>query len=202
MLVLYVVLQVHAIDCAIRSLTARSYLVTNGKGFHPFLVIEETCIDGGSSLIVEGEEAPNFTLKSDEGKEVSLSAYRGKKVVLYFYPKNGTPGCTNEAKAFRDAIKDFERENAVLLGISKDSVESHQKFKQKHELPFTLLSDPEGEVIALYGVWKQKSMFGRSFMGIERTTFLLDEKGVIRKIYRKVRVKGHAQACLLDLSQT
>lgn len=202
MLVLYVVLQVHAIDCAIRSLTARSYLVTNGKGFHPFLVIEETCIAGGSSLIVEGEEAPNFTLKSDEGKEVSLSAYRGKKVVLYFYPKNGTPGCTNEAKAFRDAIKDFERENAVLLGISKDSVESHQKFKQKHELPFTLLSDPEGEVIALYGVWKQKSMFGRSFMGIERTTFLLDEKGVIRKIYRKVRVKGHAQACLLDLSQT
>ena len=165
-------------------------------------MIEETCIDGGISLVVEGEEAPNFTLKSDDGKDVSLSEYRGKKVVLYFYPKDGTPGCTNEAKAFRDAIKDFERENAVILGVSKDSVESHQKFKRKHELPFTLLSDPEGEVLTLYGVWKQKSMFGRTFMGIERTTFLLDEKGVVRKIYRKVRVNGHAQACLLDLTQT
>jgi peroxiredoxin Q/BCP len=165
-------------------------------------LIEETCIDGGISLVVEGEEAPNFTLKSDEGKDVSLSEYKGKKVVLYFYPKNGTPGCINEAKAFRDAIKDFERENAIILGVSKDSVESHQKFKRKHELPFTLLSDPEGDILTRYGVWKQKSMFGRSFMGIERTTVLLDEKGVVRKIYRKVRVKGHAQACLLDLTQT
>jgi peroxiredoxin Q/BCP len=165
-------------------------------------VIEETCIDGGISLVVEGEKAPNFTLKSDEGKDVSLSEYRGKKVVLYFYPKDGTPGCTNEAKAFRDAIKEFEKKNAVILGVSKDSVESHQKFKRKHELPFTLLSDPEGAALDLYDVWKQKSMYGRTFMGIERTTVLLDEQGVVRKIYRKVRVKGHAQACLLDLTQT
>jgi len=153
-------------------------------------------------LVVEGEEAPNFTLKSDEGRDISLSDFMGKKVVLYFYPKDGTPGCTNEAKAFRDAIKDFEKENAVILGVSKDNVESHQKFKRKHDLPFTLLSDPEGEALNLYGVWKKKSIFGRTFMGIERTTFLLDEQGVVRKIYRKVRVKGHAQACLLDLTQT
>jgi peroxiredoxin Q/BCP len=164
-------------------------------------MIKEMCIEGGISLVVEGEEAPNFTLKSDERRDISLSDYRGKNVVLYFYPKDGTPGCTNEAKAFRDAIKDFEKENALILGVSKDSVESHQKFKRKHNLPFTLLSDPEGEVLSLYSVWKQKSMFGKTFMGIERTTFLLDEEGVVRKIYRKVRVKGHAQACLLNLTQ-
>ena len=150
-------------------------------------------------MIVEGEEAPIFALRSDDGSEVSLSDYRGKKVVLYFYPKDGTPGCTNEAKQFRDSIKEFEMENAVILGVSKDSVGSHQKFKKKHNLPFTLLSDPEGKVLDLYGVWKKKSLYGRTYMGTERTTFLLDEKGIVRKIYRKVRVKGHAQVCLLDL---
>ena len=201
-IVLCAVLQVSTITCAKRSLTAQSYLVTDGKkGTTPFM-IKETCIKGESLLVVEGEEAPNFSLMSDEKRDITLSDYLGKKVVLYFYPKDGTPGCTNEAKAFRDAIKDFEKENAVILGVSKDSVESHQKFKRKHDLPFTLLSDPEGEVLNLYGVWKQKSMFGKTFMGIERTTFLLDEFGVVRKIYRKVRVKGHSQACLLDLTQT
>jgi len=150
-------------------------------------------------LVAEGEEAPNFTLRSDEDKEVSLSDYRGEKVVLYFYPKDGTPGCTSEAKQFRDSIKEFEEENAVILGVSKDSVESHQRFKKKHNLPFTLLSDPEGNVLDLYGVWKKKSLYGRTFMGTERTTFLIDEKGVVKRTYRKVRVKGHAQACLLDL---
>jgi len=150
-------------------------------------------------LVLEGEEAPNFALISDDGKKVTLSDYRGKKVVLYFYPKDNTPGCTSEAKEFRDNIKEFEKENAVILGVSKDSVESHQKFKQKHELPFTLLSDPEGRVLELYGVWKKKSLYGRTFMGAERTTFLIDENGVVKKIYRKVRVEGHAQVCLLDL---
>lgn len=150
-------------------------------------------------MVAEGEEAPNFTLRSDEDKEVSLSDYRGEKVVLYFYPKDGTPGCTSEAKQFRDSIKEFEEENAVILGVSKDSVESHQRFKKKHNLPFTLLSDPEGNVLDLYGVWKKKSLYGRTFMGTERTTFLIDEKGVVKRTYRKVRVKGHAQACLLDL---
>jgi peroxiredoxin Q/BCP len=147
----------------------------------------------------EGEEAANFTLQADDGREVSLSDYRGKKVVLYFYPKDGTPGCTREAIEFRDMVKEFDKEDAVILGVSKDSVKSHQKFKAKHNLPFTLLSDPEGKVLDLYGVWKKKSLYGRTFMGTERTTFLIDEKGIVKKIYRKVKVKGHAQACILDL---
>ena len=151
-------------------------------------------------MVSEGEDAPDFTLQADDGREVSLSDYRGRKVVLYFYPKDGTPGCTREAIAFRDMIKDFEKEDIVILGVSKDSIQSHKKFKQKHELPFTLLSDPEGKVLNLYGVWKKKSLYGRTFMGTERTTFLIDESGTVKKAYRKVRVKGHAQACLLDLT--
>jgi len=151
-------------------------------------------------LVSEGEEAPNFTLQADDGREVSLSDYRGKKVVLYFYPKDGTPGCTSEAIQFRDMVKDFEKEDIVVLGVSKDTIQSHQKFKQRHELPFTLLSDPEGKVLSLYGVWKKKSLYGRTFMGTERSTFLIDETGTVQKVYRKVKVKGHAQACLLDLT--
>jgi len=153
-------------------------------------------------LVNEGEEAPDFTLQADDEIEVSLSDYRGKRIVLYFYPKDGTPGCTREATEFRDLMKEFEKEDIVILGVSKDSVKSHQKFKQKHDLPFTLLSDPEGKVLDLYGVWKKKSLYGRTFMGTERTTFLIDEKGVITKIYRKVKAKGHAQICLLDLKRT
>ena len=150
-------------------------------------------------MVSEGDQAPDFTLQADDGREVSLSYYRGKKVVLYFYPKDGTPGCTREAVEFRDIAKEFEKEDAAILGVSKDSVQSHQKFKRKHELPFALLSDPEGKVLDLYGVWKKKSLYGRTFMGTERTTFLIDEKGIVKKVYRKVKVKGHAQACLLDL---
>jgi len=150
-------------------------------------------------LVNEGEEAPDFTLQADDERKVSLKDYRGKKVVLYFYPKDGTPGCTREAIEFRDIAKEFEKEGAIILGVSKDSIKSHQKFKQKHELPFTLLSDPEGKVLDLYGVWKKKSLYGRTFMGTERTTFLIDEKGIVKKVYRKVKAKGHAQVCLLDL---
>jgi len=150
-------------------------------------------------LVNEGEEAPDFTLLADDGRKVSLKDYRDKKVVLYFYPKDGTPGCTREAIEFSKIAKEFEKEGAIILGVSKDSVKSHQKFKQKHELPFTLLSDPEGKVLDLYGVWKKKSLYGRTFMGTERTTFLIDEKGIVKKIYRKVKAKGHAQVCLLDL---
>ena len=146
-----------------------------------------------------GERAPDFILEADDGREVSLSGYKGKKVILYFYPKDGTPGCTTEAKEFRDTVKEFEKENAVILGVSKDSVKSHQRFKQKHALPFTLLSDPKGRVLDLYGVWKKKSLYGRSFMGTERTTFLINEDGVVEKVYRKVKAKGHPQTCLLDL---
>lgn len=150
-------------------------------------------------MVDVGERAPEFTLQTDDGREVSLSGYRGKKVVLYFYPKDGTPGCTTEAKEFRDIVKEFEKENAVILGVSKDSVKSHQRFKQKHALPFTLLSDPEGKVLDLYDVWKKKSLYGRTFMGTERTTFLINEDGIVEKVYRKVRAKGHAEICLLDL---
>ena len=150
-------------------------------------------------MISEGEKAPDFTLQADDSKKVSLNDYRGKKVVLYFYPKDGTPGCTREAVEFRDLIKEFEKQNTVILGVSKDGVKSHQKFKQKHALPFTLLSDPEGKVLDLYGVWKKKSLYGRTFMGTERTTFIIDEDGMVEKVYRKVRAKGHAQTCLLDL---
>ena len=150
-------------------------------------------------MVSEGEEAPDFTLQADDGREVSLSDYRSKKIVLYFYPKDGTPGCTREAIEFRDMVKEFGKEDIVILGVSKDSVQLHQKFKRKHELPFTLLSDPEGKVLDLYGVWKKKSLYGRTFMGTKRTTFLIDEKGIVKKVYRKVKVKGHAQACLLDL---
>jgi len=150
-------------------------------------------------LVNEGEEAPDFTLQADDERKVSLKDYRGKKVVLYFYPKDGTPGCTREAIEFRDMAKEFEKEGVIILGLSKDSIKSHRKFKQKHELPFTLLSDPEGKVLDLYGVWKKKSLYGRTFMGTERTTFLIDEKGIVKKVYRKVKAKGHAQVCLLDL---
>jgi peroxiredoxin Q/BCP len=150
-------------------------------------------------LVKEGEAAPDFTLQADDGRMVSLRDYRGRNVVLYFYPKDGTPGCTREAIEFRDMAIPFEKEGAVILGVSKDSVASHQKFKQKHELPFTLLSDPEGKALDLYGVWKKKSLFGKTFMGTERTTFLVDEDGIVTKVYRKVKAKGHAQVCLLDL---
>ncbi len=151
-------------------------------------------------MVGEGDKAPDFSLQADDGREVSLSDYRGKKLVLYFYPKDGTPGCTREAIEFRNMTEDYEKKNIVILGVSKDSVQSHHKFKRKHNLPFTLLSDPEGKVLDLYGVWKKKSLYGRTFMGTERTTFLIDEKGIVTKVYRKVRVKGHAQTCLLDLT--
>lgn len=148
-----------------------------------------------------GEKAPDFTLESDEKTHVSLKDYRGKKVVLYFYPKDGTPGCTTEALEFRDVAEQFAKIGAVILGISKDNVESHRKFKEKHQLQFTLLSDPESKALTKYGVWKEKVLYGRKFMGIERTTFLIDETGIIRKIYTKVKPKGHAQTCLLDLTK-
>jgi len=150
-------------------------------------------------MVVIGEKAPEFTLEADDGRRVSLKDYLGKKVVLYFYPKDNTPGCTSEAVEFKDVAEEFEKQGAIIVGVSKDSVISHQKFKEKHALPFTLLSDPEGTVLDMYGVWKKKSLYGRTFMGTERTTFLIDEIGIVIKVYRKVKAKGHAQTCLLDL---
>lgn len=151
-------------------------------------------------MVDVGEKAPRFTLLSDDGQHSSLADYLGKKVVLYFYPKDMTPGCTQEAKEFRDLAEQYRKENVLILGVSKDSVQSHQKFKEKNNLPFTLLSDVEGKVLELYGVWKKKSLYGKTFMGIERTTFLIDEEGIVRKVYRKVNPKGHAKTCLLDFT--
>ena len=152
-------------------------------------------------MVAVGDEAPDFTLESDKERQVSLKDFRGKKVLLYFYPKDGTSGCTTEALEFKDVAEQFAKEGAVILGLSKDSVLSHQKFKEKHQLPFTLLSDPEAKVLNAYGVWKEKVLYGRKFMGTERTTFLIDEKGIIRKVYTKVKPEGHAQTCLLDLTK-
>jgi peroxiredoxin Q/BCP len=146
-----------------------------------------------------GSPAPDFTLQDQHGEPVTLSSFHGKPVVLYFYPKDDTPGCTTQACAFRDARSEYQQAGAVVLGISADDVASHKKFADKHRLDFTLLADPTGAVCTAYGVWKEKSMFGRRFMGIERTTFVIDKVGVIAKIFPKVKVNGHAEAVLATI---
>jgi peroxiredoxin Q/BCP len=138
-----------------------------------------------------GDKAPDFTLPTDGNGSVALKAQRGKKVVVYFYPKDDTTGCTKEACGFRDAMPDFSKIAATIIGISRDSVRAHDKFKQKYALPFILASDESGEVCEKYGVWVKKSMYGRKYMGIERTTVLIDEKGVIRGLWPKVKIDGH-----------
>jgi thioredoxin-dependent peroxiredoxin len=143
-----------------------------------------------------GETAPDFTLPTDGGGTLALSKLRGRKVVLYFYPKDDTSGCTAEACGFRDAEPDYRGADAVVVGVSKDSVASHDRFKQKHGLPFTLASDGDGEVCEKYGVWVEKSMYGRKYMGIERATFVIDEAGVVRGAWRKVKVPGHVAEVL------
>jgi thioredoxin-dependent peroxiredoxin len=143
-----------------------------------------------------GDKAPDFTLPTDGNGTVALKAQRGKTVIVYFYPKDDTSGCTKEACGFRDAMPDFSRIDATIVGISKDSVRAHDKFKQKYALPFTLASDESGEVCEKYGVWVQKSMYGRKYMGIERTTVLIDGKGVIRGLWPKVKIDGHVDEVL------
>lgn len=143
-----------------------------------------------------GDKAPDFKLNADDGKIYSLKDFKGKKIVLYFYPKDMTSGCTAEACDFRDNIKLFQRKNSVVIGVSKDNVESHKKFKAKYELPFALLSDENAEMLKSYNVWKEKNMYGRKYMGIERTTFVIDEKGFIEEIFTKVKVKGHIEEIL------
>ncbi len=138
-----------------------------------------------------GDKAPDFSLPTDGDGTLSLKDLRGKKVVLYFYPKDMTPGCTREACEFGEAFPGLKRKKVAVVGVSKDSVARHDKFKEKYDLPFPLLADEKGEAIKAYGVWKKKSLYGRSFMGIERTTFLIDEKGIVRKAWRKVKVNGH-----------
>ena len=142
-------------------------------------------------MITEGNKAPDFTLNDKNGNAVSLKQFKGKRVVLYFYPKDNTPGCTKEACNFRDEISLFQGLNAEIIGISADSEASHQKFAGKFNLPFTLLSDPDRKVIKDYGVWKEKNNFGIKALGIVRTTFIIDENGIIVKIFNKVKVEGH-----------
>lgn len=148
-----------------------------------------------------GDQAPDFSLPSDNNQNVSLHSLRGKKVILYFYPKDNTPGCTKQACDFRDTLSDFITKDAVILGISKDNPTRHKQFKEKYMLPFTLLADENGDVCEAYGVINKKSLFGRTFLGIQRSTFLIDENGIIRAIWRKVKVPGHVQQVLDEASQ-
>ncbi len=143
--------------------------------------------------ISQGNPAPDFTLPTDTGDELTLSSLRGKWVVLFAYPKDDTSGCTIEACEFRDALPRFDASKAVILGISPDSVQSHVKFKAKFELPYTLLADTEKTVLQAYDVWKEKSMYGKKYMGVERTTFLIDPQGQIAKVFEKVKPAGHAE---------
>jgi len=142
------------------------------------------------------DKAPDFSLPTDGNGKVSLSKLKGKKVILYFYPKDDTSGCTAEACGFRDSLPKFGKSDAVVIGISRDCVASHDKFKKKYDLPFTLASDEDGKVCEAYGTWVEKSMYGRKYMGIERATFLIDPKGAIRNIWRKVKVTGHVEEVL------
>jgi peroxiredoxin Q/BCP len=152
-------------------------------------------------LVEEGSPAPDFSLTSDTGDIVSLSSLNGKPVVLYFYPKDDTPGCTKQACAVRDAWEEFERSGAVVLGVSPDSEASHVKFKQKYGLPFTLLADPDHATAEAYGVWVQKSMYGKKYKGIERSTFVIDADGTVIRVMRKVKPDTHADDVLAALAR-
>lgn len=146
-----------------------------------------------------GQVAPDFTLATQADEQLTLSSLRGKNVVLYFYPKDDTPGCTTEACGFRDLHAAFSEANTIILGVSPDPVKKHEKFISKYELPFILLADEEHAVCELYGVWKEKSMYGKKYWGVERTTFLIDKDGNIAKVYPKVKVPGHVDKVLEDV---
>jgi peroxiredoxin Q/BCP len=150
-------------------------------------------------MIAVGKKAPEFTLQDQHDKTHSLKDYRGKRVLLYFYPKDDTPGCTQEACNFRDGYKDFQKMGLVILGISADSVKSHKKFAEKFNLPFPILSDETKEVCEAYGVWKKKKFMGREYMGIERSSFMIDEEGKIAKIYAQVKAATHADEVKGDI---
>ena len=149
-----------------------------------------------TTTIETGTPAPDFTLPRDGGGEVTLSELKGKTVVLYFYPRDDTSGCTKEAVAFTGLMPEFEAAGAVVFGVSKDSVKKHDKFRDKHDLKVGLLSDDESDVCERYGVWVEKSMYGKTYMGIERSTFLIDGTGSVREVWRKVKVPGHAEKVL------
>jgi len=145
-----------------------------------------------------GDAAPDFDLPTDGGGQAKLSDFKGRKLVLYFYPKDDTTGCTSEANGFSELAAEFAKAGATVIGVSKDSVKSHDKFKAKYGLDFTLASDVEGKVVEAYGSWVEKSMYGRKYMGIDRSTFLIDKAGVIRRVWRKVKVTGHVAEVLAE----
>jgi thioredoxin-dependent peroxiredoxin len=151
-------------------------------------------------MITEGQEAPDFELTSDAGETVKLSELRGKPVALYFYPKDDTPGCTTQACGIRDAYGEFERAGAVVLGVSPDNERSHVKFREKYELPFTLLADTEHAVADRYGVWGEKKFMGKKYMGVSRSTFVIDEAGNVKKVFEKVTPATHADDVLAALA--
>ena len=153
-------------------------------------------------MVEVGKPAPDFSLLDQNGKKVTLSKLKGSPVVLYFYPKDDTPGCTTEACSFRDESTAFKKKGAVILGVSPDEPESHAKFAKKFELPFPLLADDENKTCLAYGVWKEKNMYGKKYMGVERTTFVIDGKGIIRQVFAKVQVDGHSAAVLEALDAT
>ncbi|MEM6414506.1 MAG: thioredoxin-dependent thiol peroxidase [Pseudomonadota bacterium] len=146
--------------------------------------------------VIEGAKAPAFTMLTDGEDKTSLKDFKGRKLVLYFYPKDDTPGCTKQAIAFTENIDAFEKAGAAILGVSKDTVAKHDKFKAKHGLTITLGSDEDGKTLEAYGVWKEKNMYGKKYMGIERSTFLIDGTGKIAKVWRKVKVPGHVEEVL------
>lgn len=150
-------------------------------------------------MLKEGDQAPDIRLRTDSGKDFRLSSLKGKRVVLYFYPRADTPGCTVEACEFRDGTKAFAKKGAAIVGVSPDKASAQAKFKQKYDLPFTLLADEEKAAAQRYGVWKEKILYGKRVMGIVRTTFVIGADGTIEKIYAKVKAQGHAQQVLADL---
>jgi peroxiredoxin Q/BCP len=147
-------------------------------------------------MVEAGQPAPDFHLSDQHGHPVTLAQFRGKPVVLYFYPKDDTPGCTREACAFRDARTAYEAAGATVIGVSPDTPAAHKKFAEKYSLPFTLAADPEKTVCQSYGVWKEKNMYGKKSMGVERTTFIIDGAGVVRRVFPRVKVDGHADKVL------
>ena len=152
-------------------------------------------------MLKEGDKAPSFSIESDTGEKIALKDFHGKRVILYFYPKDMTSGCTQESCDFRDAHPKIKKRGAIVLGVSKDPIESHQKFKDKNKLNFPLLADTTGKMCEAYGVWKEKSMYGRKYMGIERSTFVIGPNGKIEKIYAKVKVTGHVDEILNVISE-